>query len=171
MSDSVDPKNFTEIKSHIKGCEKYRKYYVKSHEKRRKRRKLKKIQRILEKDILPPSQNHVYKVPPPSPIQSPEDPIDSESYGFEHDLNPITIKEDPEPDFGTSGQFTIKNESDIGENSMKKKYESLWTEFCKLRSDYFNIHSRNMELINQNSKLKNEIISMRNKTKITISNS
>ena len=124
---------------------------------------------------LIPLQNHVYKVPPPSPIQCeiPEDPIDSETYGFEHEWNPITIKEDPEPeqDPGPSKQLIIKNESVNGENSAKKKYESLWAEFCKLRSDYFNIHSRNMELINQNSKLKNEIISMRNKTKITISNS
>ena len=171
MSDSVGPKSIAEIKLHIEGCEKYRKYYVKSHNRRIKRRKLKKIKRILERECVPHSQNHGYKVPPPSPIQSPEDPIDSESYGFEHEWNPITIKEDPESNPGPSGQLSIKNETDVSENSMKKKYESLWEEFCRLRSEYFNIHSRNMELINQNSKLKNEIISMRNKTKITISNS
>ena len=106
MSDFVDPQSFTEIKLHIESCDKYRKYYVKSQEKRHKRRKLKKMKKMLEREIVLPFQYHVYKVPPPSPIQfeSPEDPIDSESYGFEHEWNPIVIKEDPDP--GPSGQLT-----------------------------------------------------------------
>ena len=67
-----------------------------------------------------------------------------ELLGFVHDLNPVTIKQNPEHYPVPSEQLTIKHESDVSENSMKKKYESLWEEFCRFYLNrYFNIHSRN----------------------------